>query len=142
MTSAFAKFARPVDVPARCIIKDTNGDAITDADGKEAFIDLLPLNSSVARRLDEQMADKRLAQRKIKPLTSKEIADAQIGKIAALTKAWHLVLPDGTVMDVECNEANARDLYAEPSFDWIRQQVEEFLFDRSNFFQNLPGGSK
>lgn len=68
------------------------------------------------------------------PLTAQELYDRTTNSLAALTTGWLLVAPDGTLIDYEFTPENARKLYGAPKFAWIRDAVDQFVSDRSNFF--------
>lgn len=50
-------------------------------------------------------------------------------QLAAVTLAWDGVIVEG--QELECNQANAARIYAK--YDWLRNQVSEFVGNRANF---------
>lgn len=132
MTNKFAGLALPVDEPGHMVLKHpVTNQPIRDADGNEAYIDLLSLDSQRALTFDRASGDRRLERvaRGQMP-TSLEIEAEQTERMASLTTGWRLLNIDGSAMDVPFSEANARDLYA---FPWIRAQVFRFQSTLANF---------
>lgn len=132
--SKFAAMMLPVDVPARMIIQHpTKNVPLRDADGNEAWIDMLSADSEKARALERKLVTQRLARRNRTTLTAEELEAEQADKLAVLVTGWHLVGLDGQRQEVDCNEGNARDMLATPGMNWLREQVAEFQMSRANF---------
>jgi hypothetical protein len=141
MTSKFAGFAfGGVDEPTRMIIRHpVTRQPIRNAEtGEEAWIDLLAAKGAVGRAYDRAMTDKFLKLRGQRYTADESDSDVT-EKLAKLTKAWSLVLPDGTPVEMECTTANAREFYSFPEAWWLREQVAEFVAELGNF---LPASSK
>lgn len=136
MTNKFASLEFPVDEPGRMVIMHPGSNQpFRDAEGKEAYIDLLSGDSQKAQAFDRRVLAQRIARRN--PTTNlavEEIEASQIDRMAHLTTGWSLVGRDGTKLDVECNEANARELYSAPIMFWLREQVAFYQSNRANFF--------
>jgi len=99
-----------------------------------AYIDLLPVTSTVGKMHDRAMLDKNL-RRGVRRLSAEELEADQIEKLSKLTKGWQLVGLDGAKMDVEFSQSNARELYSFPESAWITDQIRSFVEDFGNFKQ-------
>lgn len=110
-----------------------NRQALRDADGKEAFISLVSLDSPDVQRVQKASIDKRLKMRGRATLTSSELEAERAEILVAATKGWFLVGLDGTALPVAFSEAVARQLYTDARFAWVREQVNEALDDRATF---------
>lgn len=134
--SKFDALALPVDAASRMIVKHpVSNQPLRGDDGKEAYIDLLSLDSQKAQAFDRTAGDRRLerlARGRSIP-QSAEFEAEQTERMALLTTGWLLLGLDGTPVDVEFNEQNARELYAAPQMLWLRQQVFLFQGNLANF---------
>lgn len=129
-----------VDASAKMkILHPVSGVEITDENGNEAFIELLSLDSEVAYKR-RQLSRKRIFEqvqkgKKIK-ITPEQAEEDEIDSLVALTKSWHLVNPNtGKVLDIPFSAENAYILYSDRKFSWIKEQVQEFVAERENFFE-------
>jgi hypothetical protein len=134
MSSKFAGLAIGVDTPSRMIIiNPTSGQPLRNAaTGEEAFIDLLSNNSSVGREHDRATLDQRI-RAGTRRQTAEQIEADMVERLAKLTKGWSLVSLDGTPIDVECNAANARELFSMPELSWLRDAANAFAADVGNY---------
>ncbi len=133
--SKFAGLALSVDKPATMTIRHPEtGKPIVDRDGREAFISIFSADSARGRAHERATIDSRLDARKRK-LTADDIERDNVELLTKLTDAWYLVTLDGDPIDVEFNEANARELYSDYSLRFIREQVLTFLDDRGHFIR-------
>jgi hypothetical protein len=134
MTSKFAGLALDVDKPARLVIlHPITRQPLSDKDGKAAHIDVYSNDSEPARVHARAVSRRRLAMRDRGKITPEELEADGVGLLAVLTAGWHLVSLNGEVIDVAFSVENARELYSEPSMAWLREQVDAFATDRSNF---------
>ena len=133
MTSKFAGLALAVDAPARMTILDPHtGQPLRDANGEDAWIDLLSADSAAARAQDRATIDAQI--RAGGRRRSAEQMDAELTeKLAKLTTGWRLLTFDGEPMDVPFSVAAARELYALPELLWLRAQVVRFVDELGNF---------
>jgi|NOAtaT_7_FD_contig_71_139213_length_2195_multi_3_in_0_out_0_2 hypothetical protein len=107
---------------------------IRDAEGKEAHIDLLPLTSPEVQKVQKAAINKRLKARGRATMTADELEAERAETFVAATKGWYLVNPnDGSKLDVPFTPENARTLYTDLRFAWIRDQVSEALDDPATF---------
>ncbi len=79
--------------------------------------------SVVRRQIDEQIAQSKA------DLTAAELEDRHIERLVAVTKEWENVTYHGAAL--ELSPGNAEQLYREQI--WIREQVTQFVEDRSHF---------
>lgn len=138
MNSKFASLGLEVDKPARMIlVHPTNRQPLRDAKGKDAYIELYSSDSDIARRHQQAIQRRRLAQRgRTIRITPEELEAEAVEFLASLTAAWHLVGLRGDHIDVPFSVENARELYAAAPLAWLREQVDEYVADRGNF--NAP----
>ena len=146
--SKFAGLGLQTDAPSRMtILHPVTGQPLRvctiGADGKpefreEAYIELLSRDSTVARRHDRAVADKQLRSRG-RRLTAEELEGDRLERLAKLTRGWRLCGLDGAPIDVDFSEGTARELYAEPTLSWLRDQAQTWVDDLGNY---APAASK
>jgi hypothetical protein len=130
----FDALALPVDEPARLHLQHpTKGTALKDSDKKDAYIDLLSLDSGKAQAYERAINAKRMARRVKAMPTVEELEAEQTERLATLTLGWHLVGLNGEGLDVDFSEGAAVELYTANAMRWLREQVELFLNNRANF---------
>ncbi len=134
--SKFAGLGLATEVPSRLILLHPGMQRpLRDRDGKEAYIDLLSLDSEPARKHQRAITDARLALKSRQKVKAAQIEEESVELFAALTTGWHLVKLNGEPIPVECTLANARELYSLTETAWIKDQVAEYVYDRSNFIK-------
>jgi hypothetical protein len=106
---------------------------IRDADGKEAYIEVVSLDSPEVQNVQKAAINKRLKMRGRATVTADEIEAERAETLVAATKGWYLVTLDGAPMGVAFDAPTARVLYTDARFAWIREQVNEALDDRATF---------
>ncbi len=106
---------------------------IRDADGNEAYIELVSLDSPEVVAVRKAATNKRLKARGRATMTADEMEAELAETFVAATKSWNLIALDGTPLKVDLNVATARVVYTDPRFSWIREQVSEALDDRATF---------
>lgn len=132
--SRFSGLALDVDKPGRLmLVNPVTRQPLRDGAGNEAWIDLYSSDSAAARTCMRAQSRRRLNVRGRVRLTPEELEADSVELLAALTVDWRLLSLDGEHLDVPCTPENARELYAEAAVAWIREQVDEFVGDRSNF---------
>lgn len=98
-------------------------------------ITLLGQDSKVYRKIQlakQQAALNRIAKgKKAVDLDAEKLAEDSIDDLVQLTTGWTGFTLDGAVL--ECTPENVRKVYGE--WAWIKEQVQEFVADRSNFFR-------
>lgn len=131
--SKFSGLGLAVDAPARMMITNpVTGQPLRNREtGEDGWIDLLSASGTVGRAHDRVVTDRRIKLgRRVK---AEEIDGDTVEKIAKLTKGWSLLLLDGTPLAVECNLANARELYGLTETAWLLEQAAAFVADLGNF---------
>jgi hypothetical protein len=131
----FAGLAVP-ETPARMtVISPWDPDPIVRSDtGEECWIELYPSQSEVGRLVDRKLLDKNL-RRRVQRMSAKDIEANVVEKLAGLTKAWCLAMPDGTPIDEPCTPENALAIYSD--VQWLRDQVSTFVNDLGNWRPTL-----
>jgi hypothetical protein len=98
-------------------------------------ITLLGQDSKVYRKIQlakQQALLNRIAKgKKVADLDAEKMAQDGIDDLVQLTTAWTGFTLDGAALD--CTPENVKRVYAE--WAWIKEQVQEFVADRSNFFR-------
>lgn len=92
-------------------------------------IHLLGRDSDAHRIAIQRIATKQLG-RQSKPNAAK-LSDEAIELLVACTVGWYGIQENNAIL--EFNEANVRHVYLK--YAWLRQQVDEFIADRANFFK-------
>lgn len=64
-------------------------------------------------------------------ITSEETEQNSLEILAACTKAWKNMVVDGE--EVKCTKENAKAIYKQERFTWIREQVDYGIGSRENF---------
>lgn len=128
----FDGLALAVDRPRTCaLVNPITRQPLRDGDGNEAFISLYSVDAEPARQHRLEASRRRLNTRGT--VSPEELEADSVALLAALTAGWHLVALDGSPIDVPFSAEAARELYAEPSLAWIREQVDAFASSRANF---------
>lgn len=105
---------------------------LTDDDGNVASITLHGPDSNEQKKARRKWMDKALnngAKRKKMNISSEQIEAQAIDILVAATADWSNIGYEGE--DLDCTPENVRKIYTEVPF--IREQVDEFINDRSNF---------
>jgi hypothetical protein len=109
------------------------GSLIEDDDGQNAMtITLISADSREYVRMQHRISNSTIRGTKPRKVTLEEIEDSALQMLAFATKSWTGMVLDGAPL--ECNQINARMVYKR--FPWIKEQVDEFVVDRSNFLGN------
>lgn len=109
---------------------------LLDKDGKQAYIDIMSLDSQKAEQLAKETRERRRAAGAV---TQDSIEADGVDSLARLTTGWYLVGGGGKpVVDAENNPVpytveNARELYASRGARFITDQVRGAAAERSNF---------
>lgn len=114
----------------------TGAPLVDEASGQPVGITLLGKDSVKVQKLVRDRAQRRLDQAtalgdRIKINAEAVQADA-LDTLAAATIAFHHLKSNGE--ELKCSPESARKLYTD--FAWIREQVDKFYSDRSNYLGN------
>lgn len=118
-------------------VRAPDGAPLHQENGEPVTITLLGADSDALIKIDRQTTNEHLRGMTNGQVTvTAEIAEAKLlTRLAKATVAWSGVVVDGKA--VECNEANARALYAR--FRFLRAQADAFIADRAHFMKASPG---
>jgi hypothetical protein len=131
--SRFAALALATEEARRMPIRHpATGDVMTDADGAEAYIDLLSLNSAPAQKARAAIQQRRI-DAGMRRVTLDEAEAEALTVLAACTKGWHLVGLDGQAIPVPCDAAAAQELYTTPGLRFIADQATRFADTAGNY---------
>lgn len=144
--SKFEGLGLDVDRPGRVLLKHPiTGAPLVEIgeDGKEkpdgeAYVLIYSTDSPAANVLQRENLDRRIRKRQDRPSTAAEMERDRIEVLAALTTGWRLVHLDGKPLNIPFDKDAARELYALSTCTWLREQVENAIGDRSNFFSPPP----
>ena len=126
------------DKPERMLLlHPLNRAPISNKDNKDdvAYIDLYSTDSEIKIKHDHAVTRRNLARRSRKPLEPEEIERDVNELFAVLSAGWRLITKDGDPIDVPFSHDNALELYSSHRMAWIREQVDQFVSDRSNFLK-------
>ena len=98
-------------------------------------ITLLGQDSKLYRKIQlgkQQAALNRMAKgKKAIDLDAEKLSEDSIDDLVKLTTAWSGFVLDGK--DLDCTPENVRTVYSD--WSWIKEQVQEFVGNRANFFR-------
>lgn len=97
--------------------------------GESITITAKGIDSKLFRTTAFRLAESSGANRK--KLSASKVDQNAISLLVAVTTGWSNIVHDG--QHLEFNEENVRMIYTE--YNWLRQQVDEAIGDRSNFFK-------
>lgn len=136
--SRFASLALDTETPRRMAIRHpATGEALRDAEGREAFLELLSLSSAAALKARAAVQQRRIEAR-VRRVSMEDAENEAMHVLAACTQAWHLVGLDGRTIDVPCSPDAAHELYTTPGLRFVADQATLFADNAGNF---LPGSS-
>lgn len=131
--SKFAALALATDTPRRMPIRHpSTGDVLKDADGNEAYIELVSLSSKRANKVRAGIQQKRIEAR-VRKITVEDVEQETLAILSACVTGWHLVGLDGAVIGVPCSEADAQELFATEGMRWLAEQATAFAEAAGNF---------
>lgn len=108
------------------------GEELFNDDKSPMTISLLGKDSEPYRRITRANANKSLNKGRVK-LTVEKFEQDGVDLLAAVTTGWHIQF--GQTM-LEFSTAKAKELYSDPEYKWVQEQVDEFVAERSNFLTN------
>ena len=131
-----------VDAPRKLELVDTRLQPIRyeiQANGEDphfepAWIELYSMDSGKARQYQNLVQRRRLevnARGKMVKLTPEQLEAEAVDMLVALTANWHFRRRNGEL--IPFSSENARALYASTGAQYIREQVDGFISERTNF---------
>jgi hypothetical protein len=114
--------------------------------GKEAYIEFLPWDSEENRALDRKKhvegVRKGFRQRSAadlrKEAEDEDPVEEQVERLVTLATGWHLVGPDRAVINVPFTKENARKLFSDAGFGWLRRRAYSYVVNERNFMPASP----
>lgn len=110
------------------LMHPTENTVLTNDDGTPMTITLLGTDSDVYRKAQRLAINRRMKSRK--PATAEDIDSDALDLLSVSTVDWKITLAGSMPA---CSTEAARDLYA--TVPWIKEQVDTFINDRSNFLK-------
>ena len=118
------------------ILHPTTGEPLTgDEEGSVWKIRLIGSDAKVVKDAKHAVLNKRISQSVASGKLRARANDLEkdgIDVLVRCTQSWENIVEGGQV--VPFTPDNARRLYRD--YDWLREQVESFISDRSNFLGN------
>lgn len=111
------------------LISPTDGTVLTGDDGEPVTITLYGADSNPFRKAVRVYGNKKLNQKGKQKQTMEELEQTSSKLLAQITESWTNIVVNGE--EVSCSEKTALQLYTD--YAWIREQVDEFVNERSNF---------
>lgn len=104
---------------------------MVDDEGNPVTITLLGMESAIAKRMTKARAQKQLNSRKSKQDLD-EMREFTINLLSKLVVASSGFKEHGIEIDL-ADESTAVRIFTQ--YAWLREQVDEFLMDRANFYK-------
>lgn len=105
------------------------GEELFNDDNSPMTITLLGKDSEQYRRTSRMAANKNLKRGRNAPTVEKFEQDG-VELLAAVTIDWNLQWSEAKK---EFSPAAVKELYADPDYRWVYEQVDEFVAERANF---------
>ena len=107
-------------------------DPVSDVPFEGSTITVLGTDSKLYRDAVKAKLNSRLNQKKSAKVDMDQEERKSIELLARMTVGWTGIARNGS--EVDCTFENAVAVYRE--FPWIKEQVDEFVSDRSNFLRS------
>jgi len=111
------------------LLHPVEGTVLKSDKGQPLTITVYGSDSDEFRKVVRQFGNKRLNEKKNKKQTMEELEEMSARILSKVTVGWSNIVLDGETL--KFSEQAAFNLYKEHS--WIREQVDEFVNERSNF---------
>ena len=140
MTSPLDKIALETERPFKLILLNpSDGEPIVcTATGKQASVTVYSGDSAVALK-QRRSANAKVIKKRGK-LSLDDTEENDLNLLTALTVDWYLVNFDGEEIPFPHTDENARELYSNPAYVWIKDQVSVAAGDRANFMKKPSHG--
>lgn len=96
-------------------------------------IDVFGQDSAAFRNYARARANRRLKRRN-DTTTVEQLEDENVELLVSCTKGWRNITLDGK--ELEFSKDNARKLYRDERFPWLKEQVDEVIGERSRFLRD------
>lgn len=115
------------------LVNPVDGETLLDDEGNPVSIKLLGQDSKAWRKMNRDFTRKKTSEmaksrRRSVDFTMTDEEKAEM--VAACTIGWSGIEEDGQA--IEFSQESAKDIYMK--YSWIREQADEFIGDRANFF--------
>jgi hypothetical protein len=112
------------------LLHPVSGEVIKDDSGKAFSIDLLSSDTNSYKAEFSKLM--KAARENKNEQTARDAEEKACSMLAKITTGCNLIM-DGK--KVKFSEEVMKDLYFNPEYTWIREQVEAFIRERSNFIK-------
>ena len=127
------KLAVDTDGTALELRHPVTGEVLYDDDGKAITITLLGMDSEPFKRAQRAIINKRLQQGQKAKVTAEDLEKEAVDTLVGCTVDWSGIVLDGK--PVPFSKDAARALYTRSDLPFIREQVDSFIAERSNFMK-------
>ncbi len=111
------------------------GEVLKGKDGKAWTVLLHGHDSEQYKRHARKFLNERMNAGK-KNLKVEQVEREAVEQLVGLTAGWKNIVLNGE--ELEYSTDKAREIYADPRYSWLRDQVESFASDRANFLPQSP----
>lgn len=122
---------KPQDT-GRLVLHHPNTDEVLyDDEDNEMYIELYGQDSSKYKQITNAQQNRNLQkmQRNRRGMTAEQMDANAMELLVGCTASWNIQLGGDKP---ECDEQTVKQVYTD--YPWIREQVDSFVHDRSNFF--------
>lgn len=114
------------------LVHPSTGEVILDDAGEPVGISLYGKDSDVYRKAQRTITNRRLSKKTSATLTAERLESEANEILARCTEWWAGIVVEGA--ELQCNFATAKKLYGD--LPWVKEQVDEFVAERSNFLDS------
>ena len=126
-----SNLAATQDAKSLELLHPSTGAVLKDDSGKEFTIDLLSSDTNSYKSEFNKLM--KAAREQKGEQTAREAEEKACDMLAKITVGCHLVMNG---KPLKFSFSAMKDLYFNPEFTWIREQVEAFIRDRGNFIKS------
>lgn len=113
------------------VVHPVTGVPQVDDDGQPVIIKLIGMDSKLAQDTVKRRAERYMSTKSQKNITVEAATEMSADLLAKMTKGWSGLTEGGEA--IVFSEAKAKEIYIANS--WLREQVNEFVDNRANFFK-------
>lgn len=124
----------PKETTKVTLFHPVSGDELRDAEGNPMFVEVYGQDSETFRKVERAITNRNIqkAQKSRRAsLTADQMESQRMERIVKCVKSWNLVIGGESP---ECEEPKVREVLEK--YDWLRDQVEEGIYDRANFLES------
>jgi hypothetical protein len=115
------------------------GETLFDADGNPYYVEHVGEDAPEVRALDRKHSDRRADRLRkgggANPLSQDVLEKEAVERLTTASKGWYLPPLNGEPLAF--SPANARQIFADPNFAWIGEQVAKNMRDRARFLPKV-----